>query len=258
LKYWYVVRSILIFITFYPLLLNANPITYFVIEHQAEPFQIINDKGQHRGIISDIITHVLQNSTASLIPKAYPFKRMLHMMEKEKDEHWLSYGSPAWESSSNVEVQNNRLSQHPLFNVSHLLLTETKTPFEFSNIEDLFGHTVITLKGFTYPGLDPYLASGQIKQIEVGSHNNALMALKAKRGLAFVAMKSRILYTLNTSEVKSDQYRFTDFSSVINAYPIHLAYSNGLSKELINLIENRILQLKQSGEIEVIIQRYQS
>ena len=257
MKYWHIFRTVLILSTLSPSLLYAHSVTYFVTEHQAEPLQIIDDTGQHLGIISDIVTSVLKGSTASAIPKAYPFKRMLHMMEKEKDGHWLSYGSPAWFNTSSVEVQNNRLSIHSLFDVSHLLLTETKAQFHFSRIEDLFGHTVITLKGFTYPGLDAYLASGQIAKIEVGSHKNALMALKARRGLAFVTMKNRALYTLKMSGKESHKYQFADFSSVIHSYPIHLAYSNGLPDDLNEMIESRILELKESGEIDAIIERYQ-
>ncbi|WP_394392648.1 substrate-binding periplasmic protein [Shewanella woodyi] len=237
--------------------LNAKPLTYFVIAHQAEPFQIVDDTGQHQGIISDIITSILRGSRTKVIHKTYPFKRMLFMMEKENQNHWISYGSPAWKHSDGVEIQNNRLSQHPLFYVSHQLITDKDTQLYFSKIEDLFGQTLITLKGFSYPGLDSYLIKGQIKHIQVGSHEHALKALKTGRGVAFVAMKNRALYTLKTLGLEIDEYAFIDFSSVISSYPIHLSYSEGLPEPLIQQIETKIVELNSSGKITDIIRRYQ-
>lgn len=240
---------------------RADEITYLVISNQAEPFQIVNHDAsqadsEHKGIISDIIYASLKESEVELTTLAYPFKRYILMMAPQKTPKWISYGSPAWQTVHGEEAQNKRLSKNTLFDVSHVLVMKNDSAFTVNRIDDLLGKTIITLKGFSYPGLDRYIKAGLVFKVEVNSHESALKAVETGRGIGFVAMKCRALYTISDTELSRDEFTLVDFAKVIAPYPIHLSFSDAVPEQLIEHVDQQILKLKQSHQIEKIIHSY--
>ncbi|WP_299789024.1 transporter substrate-binding domain-containing protein [uncultured Shewanella sp.] len=240
---------------------GADELTYLVISDQAEPFQIVDhDVSQadpeHKGIISDIIYASLKESEVKLTTLAYPFKRYILMMAPKQTPRWISYGSPAWLTAHGEEAQNKRLSKNKLFDVSHVLVTKKDSAFTVNRVNDLFGKTIITLKGFTYPGLDRYIKAGLVFKVEVNSHESALKAVETGRGIGFVAMKCRALYTINNTELDRNDFTLVDFAKVIAPYPIHISFSDAVPEQLIEQVDQKILKLKQSHRIDEIIRAY--
>jgi len=239
----------------------ADKLTYLVISHQAEPFQIVNQKVDqnvpvHQGIISDIVYASLKESDVEVTTLTYPFKRFILMMAPQHTPRWISYGSPAWLTTHGEEAQNRRLSKNKLFDVSHVLVTKKDSAFTVNRIDDLFGKTIITLKGFTYPGVDRYIKAGLIFKVEVSSHESALKAVETGRGIGFVAMKSRALYTIRDTELNRNDFTLVDFAKVIAPYPIHLSFSDAVPAQLIEQVDLQVLKLKQSHRIDEIMRLY--
>ncbi len=240
---------------------QADELTYLVISNQAEPFQIVSQKVNHtepvhQGIISDIVYASLKESEVEVTTLAYPFKRYILMMDPQHTPRWISYGSPAWQTIHGEEAQNKRLSKNKLFDVSHVLVTKDDSAFTVNRVDDLFGKTIITLKGFSYPGLDRYIKAGLIFKVEVNSHENALKAVETGRGIGFVAMKTRALYTINSAGLNRNKFTLVDFAKVIAPYPIYLSFSDAVSPKLIEQVDQQVLKLKQSHRIDEIIHSY--
>lgn len=240
---------------------QADELTYLVISNQAEPFQIVNHivnntEPLHQGIISDIVYASLKDSEVEITTLAYPFKRYILMMEPQHTPKWISYGSPAWQTIHGEEAQNKRLSKNKLFDVSHVLVTKNDSAFTVNKVDDLFGKTIITLKGFTYPGLDEYINAGLIFKVEVNSHESALKAVETDRGIGFVAMKTRALYTINSAGLNRNEFTLVDFAKVIAPYPIYLSFSDAVSPKLIEQVDQQVLKLKKSHRIDEIIHSY--
>ncbi len=240
---------------------QADELTYLVISNQAEPFQIVNHivnhtEPVHQGIISDIVYASLKDSEVEIITLAYPFKRYILMMEPQHTPRWISYGSPAWQTIHGEETQNKRLSKNTLFDVSHVLVTKSDLAFTVNRVDDLFGKTIITLKGFTYPGLDKYIDDGLIFKVEVNSHESALKAVETGRGIGFVAMKTRALYTIKDTKLNRTDFTLVDFAKVIAPYSVHLSFSDSVSPKLIEQVDQQVLKLKQNHRIDEIIHSY--
>ena len=234
---------------------QAQSLTYLAISAQAEPFQIIAQP--NKGIVTDILDQAVQKLDITLTEQAYPFMRYLRMMHKDHYPLWISYGSPAWQGDSEMNIQSRHLSKEKLFDVTHVLVVKADRNFNFYSIEALFGETVITLNGFNYPGLDEYFASGEINSLAVKSHESALKAIENSRGIAFIAMKTRALYTMNKAGLDRNKFKFVDFSSIIPPYPIHLSYSSTVNEKTKLSIDKAIAELKNSGKVDQIIKFYQ-
>lgn len=234
---------------------QAQRLTYLAISSQAEPFQIIAQP--NAGIVTDILAEAVQNLDITFTQRAYPFKRYLRMMHSDQYPLWISYGSPAWQGASELNLQSRHLSKETLFDVTHVLVVKADRNFNFDSIEALFGENVITLDGFHYPGLDEYFASGEINKLAVRSHENALTAIENNRGIAFVSMKIRVLYSINKAGLDRNKFKIIDFSSIVPPYPIHLSYSPTVDEKTKLSIDEAIAELKKSGKIDQIIKFYQ-
>ncbi|QFU22520.1 transporter substrate-binding domain-containing protein [Shewanella eurypsychrophilus] len=245
----------ILFIVLFTLPSSAQPLTYLSISSQAEPFQIIHKT--NKGIVTDILSQAVQDLDITLTEQAYPFMRYIRTMHAGKYPLWVSYGSPAWQDETEMAIQSRILSKEKLFDVSHVLVVKANRHFNLYSIEALFGETVIILNGFHYPGLDEYIETGQIKTVTVKSHESALKAVENSRGIAFIAMKTRALYTISQTDLERKNFKLIDFSSIIPPYPIHLSYSDTVNEEVKHKIDQAISRLKDSGEVDNIISFYQ-
>ncbi len=244
-----------IFAITYSACTQAQTLTYLSISSQAEPFQIIDQAD--KGIVTDILDLAVQDLDIALTEQAFPFMRYIRMMHTGNYPLWISYGSPAWQGGDEINIQSRHLSKEKLFDVSHVLVVKADRNLNLYSIEALFGKTVITLNGFSYPGLDEYFTSGEILKVEVKSHESALKAVENSRGVAFIAMKTRALYTIKHEGLDRNDFKFINFSTIIPPYPIHLSYSSGVDEETKLKIDNEISALKKTGQIQQILNFYQ-
>ncbi|WP_028772962.1 substrate-binding periplasmic protein [Shewanella waksmanii] len=253
-------RLVVFLLLFAPLSIAAKPLTYLVIAQQAEPFQIVHsqtDAIEYSGIITDIVNHLAKHYLKQQLRTEHaPFLRYIRSMNEKQMQPWISYGSPVWAQHQAVAIQNTHLVATPLFTVHHQLLTRSADPFHYQRIDDLFGETVILLKGYSYPGLQQYIDSGQIKAFAVNSHQSALNALLNNRGKGFVSMGIRSHYTIERYGFNKRLFAFNDFSDTIKPNNIHISHNEKMPQRLINQLNHGIINMHQEHKIAEIISRY--
>ncbi|NAZ47022.1 transporter substrate-binding domain-containing protein [Vibrio toranzoniae] len=231
---------------------SSEPIHYYIIASQAQPFQIETDDSSHRGMVSDIVKAVFDSSQYEINYHIYPFNRMIDKLNVRENPNWLTYGSPSWGN-----IQSVNLSEDPIYNVKHVLLSSGKKPFEFNTIDDLSGKAMVLLIGFEYPNLEPYIQQGKLNEIRVKDYAAAFRVLNRTPGdTVFVEMESRIKYNLNEQKLRIEDYQMQGFGSVINNYPIHLAFDPEMDPKLQSFINQRLGQMKDDGQLNEIVQSY--
>ncbi|WEM45331.1 transporter substrate-binding domain-containing protein (plasmid) [Photobacterium sp. DA100] len=230
---------------------HAETVNYYVIAKQAEPFQI-EDGNNHRGIVTDIVKTIFEESPYEIEYHTYPFNRMITLLEAGGESNWITYGSPSWGG-----VQAENLSDSPIYNVHHVLLSSNSTPFNFNTMQDLEDKVVVLLHGFDYPQLEPYIEKGDIEELRVKDYSAAFRVIDKLPGdTAFVEMESRIKYNLNKQNKNKDKFNMASFNSVIPDYPIYLAFDPKMDPELQKFINQRLSNLKSAGKIDSIVNKY--
>ena len=231
---------------------SSEPLHYYIIASQAQPFQIEEEGGAHKGMVTDIVEAVFQDSDYDINYHTYPFNRMISKLEARENDNWVTYGSPSWGN-----IQSENLSNIPIYNVKHSLLSSGKKPFEFNTIDDLEGKAVVLLLGFEYPNLDPYIAEGKLNEIRVKDYTAAFRVLNRTPGdTVFVEMESRIKYNLKDQNLDINDYQLQRFGSVISDYPIHLAFDPQMKPELQSFINQRLVEMRDNGQLDDIVGKY--
>ena len=230
---------------------NAETVNYYVIAKQAEPFQI-ESGNNHKGIVTDIVNAIFEQSHYNIQYHTYPFNRMITLLEAGEETNWITYGSPNWGG-----VQAKNLSDFPIYNVQHVLVSSNASPFNFNTMQDLEDKVVVLLHGFDYPELMPYITAGTIDELRVKDYSAAFRVINKIPGdTAFVEMKSRIKYNLKKQDQDKDKYIMQPFNAVIPDYPIHLAFDPKMDPELQTFINKRLNTLKSTGKMDSIVDKY--
>ena len=177
---------------------------------------------------------------------------MVSLLTSGGEPNWITYGSPGWGG-----VQAENLSDLPIYNVKHSLVSSSKKTFSFSGMEDLLDKVIVLLHGFDYPQLSPYINSGSVEEIRVKDYSAAFRVIdKIPGDTVFVEMESRVKYNFNQQGLDSSSYHMQSFSSIIPDYPIYLAFDPKMDKDVQNFINERLKTLKHSGEMDSIIKKY--
>ncbi|WP_372769892.1 substrate-binding periplasmic protein [Pseudoalteromonas sp.] len=225
----------------------AKEFTYYISDKSSIPLQMQDKKGQQTGIVTDVINH-LKIEGISFKQEVLPFKRMIKNMASS-EESWITYGSAAWPGP-----QSTSLSKTPIIKVKHVLLTLNSS--QFHDVEDLFGKTVVVIRGFDYPGLEPYFKNGLILGFEVKTHQQAIEAVLKGRAFAFPEMAFRLKYHLETSHVNLQSISLHSISDIIPDYAINLCFSHTFPAIKRSIIENRLSEMQQTGELNNILKKY--
>ncbi|MCW8328604.1 ABC transporter substrate-binding protein [Photobacterium sp. SDRW27] len=231
---------------------NSETINYYVIAKQASPFQIENGADQHSGIVTDIVKAIFKDSQYDIDYHTYPFNRMISLLEAGGKPNWITYGSPGWGS-----VQAENLSDTPIYNVKHVLVSSKKNAFDFNSMDDMSDRVVVLLHGFDYPQLLPFFQTGNVEELRVKDYSAAFRVIKKLPGdTAFVEMESRVKYNLSKQNQDIANYNIQPFNSVIPDYPIYLAFDPSMDKNVQAFINSRLKELKTSGQIDHIVKKY--
>lgn len=225
----------------------ANEFTYYISDKSSVPLQMQNNNGKQTGIVTDVVNH-LNIQGISFKQEILPFKRMIKSMASS-NEAWITYGSAAWPGP-----QSTSLSRTPIISVKHVLLT--KSAVHYNDIEDLFGKTIVVIRGFDYPGLEPYFKNGLILGFEVKTHKQAIEAVLKGRAFAFPEMAFRLNYHLNLSSINPQGVALHSFSDIIPDYAISLCFSESFPAAPRLKIENRLTEMQQSGELNTLLAKY--
>ncbi|MCF8777247.1 ABC transporter substrate-binding protein [Vibrio sp. IRLE0018] len=231
---------------------HSDEVNYYVIANQARPFQIEVD-GQHQeGIVTDIVKSIFAQSEHTVNYHTYPFNRMISILDAGGEQNWLTYGSPSW-----GKAQSENLSEEPIYTVKHTLVTSSQKPFSFQGIEDLKNKGVVLLMGFDYPQLTPYIEQGYLEEIRVKDYQAAFRVVSRTPGeTAFVEMTSRVNYNIRQLRLNPTHYSQQPFELVVPDYDIYLAFSPSMDSQLQAFINRRLKEIKQSGELQAIIDKY--
>lgn len=229
---------------------KALDISYLIVEGASAPLQIPEQTGvTGRGIITDLIAQIA-GEKIPLRHRSLPFKRVLdYMTDSSVEQHWLSYGSAAW-----TGPQSEHLARTTIIRVRHQFLTRTGT--QYQSIEDFFGERVILIYGFDYPGLQPYLDSGQLQATYVKDHQGAIRSLLNNRGIAFADMSIRHDYHLKAMQLDDKLLQRHDIADIIPDYDITLCFSENFPLVQRQYIESELSTLKTSGKLQQILARY--
>ncbi|MER0304188.1 substrate-binding periplasmic protein [Vibrio vulnificus] len=230
----------------------AQEVNYYVIANQARPFQIEQDGHGQKGIVTDIVRAIFSNSEHTLRFHTYPFNRMISILENGGEPNWITYGSPGW-----GKVQAENLSEEAIYTVKHTLVSSRKKPIAFNDISDLKNKGVVLLMGFDYPQLSPYIQDGVVKEIRVKDYQAAFRVVSRTPGdTAFVEMASRVNYNIQQLKLDPEQFALQPFEKIIPDYQIYLAFSPNMDATLQRFINQRLKEIKQSGELQRIVNKY--
>ncbi|WP_198599275.1 ABC transporter substrate-binding protein [Vibrio sp. 10N.261.55.A7] len=248
-------RSLLMLVLFSLVALpawSAMPVNYYVIASQAQPFQIEEQANEHRGIVTDIVRAIFESSEHEIIYHTYPFNRMISILEAGGEENWITYGSPNWGG-----VQAENLSELPIYTVKHSIVMSSDNPSHFVGMHSVSDKGIVLLRGFDYAEIQPYFDDGSVTEVRVKDYQAAFRVISKIPGeLAFVEMDSRVKYNLGKLGLNEEDFAIQSFSSVIKDYPIYLALSPTMDSDLQVYINQRLKQLKESGDLDKIISNY--
>ena len=82
------------------------------------------------------------------------------------------------------------------------------------------------------------------------------MVARTPGDTAFVEMSSRVKYNLDKLALNSRNYSIQGFSQVIPDYKIYLAFDKNMDPTLQSYINQRLEELKASGDLDNIISKY--
>ncbi|MDD1783150.1 amino acid ABC transporter [Enterovibrio sp. ZSDZ35] len=231
---------------------TAASIDYYVIQGQSEPLQIQEDGENHRGIVTDIVQKALKGSKYQLNIHTYPFNRMIAELAKNQQANWVTYGSPLW-----GDMQAANLSEYPILEVEHSILSGAKSEFDYQTTDDLEDKVAILLFGFDYPGLDKKIQSGDVSEIRVKNYDSALRVVDRLKGTGgFVEMDLRLQYHLKQLGFTREDYKLQKINNMIPNYQIHIAFSPGIDPEIKAYIDDRIKEMKDNNELQEIVANY--
>lgn len=243
-------KGCLLAVLLFPLFCSAGTVHYMVMEDQGRPFQIEDAGTAHSGIITDLVYEIFRDGPHSLVTHTFPYLRMRANMQSGEYPNWLRYGSPVW------GPLNDNLSDQAVVQAENILLVRKDSGIAFHTIQDLFGHQLILMRGFSYRELEPYLKAKQISDIRATSFATAYEMLNRGRGAAVSDVKIRMRYNAHWLGLVPEEYEVLDFSSVIPNYEIFLNMDPQMDPEIESFINQRLSVLKASGFVETLLLKY--
>lgn len=220
---------------------------YLAIGQSTAPMQF---SGEHevlgKGIITEIVQAIFQDSKHTLTPRLVPWPRQKQRILSNKYPYWIIYTIPEW-------IDFKAIFTEPVFSWKHVLVKEKLPEFKPLNAEK----KLILVHNYDYPGLTPWLAQNDIKSIAYApSPHSAIQMLSLHRGTMFVGEKGRVSYNLNKLELSPERFIFEDFSEVIHDSQVVFALSPNTPEDVVLEINQKIAALKDSGFIDRILDAY--
>lgn len=223
---------------------NVIDITYFISDKSSAPIQI---PSENSGIVTDVLKKI-DMPNVNLVYKTLPFKRMVLTLEQSKTP-WITYGSAQW-----PDARASDLSATPLMTVRHVLMTTSEERYD--SIVDILDRGIVLIRGFNYPGLIEYINKKPEKVFYVKTHEAAIKMVLKGRVAAFAGMDFRLKYHLNKLAIERETITLHDFSDIIPDYDVNLSFSNNFPKAYRDSIESQLFNLKKSGQLAAILQKY--
>lgn len=238
-------------------------ITYVTIEQSTEPIEINDESSKNKGIITDVVVKIFSKEEYRFEYQILPALRYRNEImsfthnKPNSIKHFVSFGAKKWYPKD----WNLIYSNEPLITLERSLMVSAQKNLKYTKLSDLFGKTIVIIRGFDYPELEKYINNnkGPIKELRVNSGYQAIDIVnkKDRDEIAFVDFKLRAQYQIKKKNIPLSNFNFYDLSDILKPTPIYLIFSNDFSKSELNHINEKISILIKSNEIEKILKKYQ-
>jgi ABC-type amino acid transport substrate-binding protein len=204
------------------------------------PYMYLTESGsEYRGVIPDILTQLKQLHDYQITYIDSFRKRTETFLYNGEIDGFLS--STPW-----LEYPDKLIHSLPI--VEHRSYLYSNQPFaDGLKLEDVSGVNVCARRGYTYPALTSYFASGKLRRVDSSSQLSMLNMVKINRCQMTVMHEFNALAILSSEEFLQHKiYRSPFPTDVVNL-------SIFLRPELVEakrLLDEIIIRTKSSGELE--------
>lgn len=215
-----------------------------------KPFSFEDEQGVPRGISVEVTQQALALSGLQAKFLFYPAKRLNVLLGRDHLD--LNYAdSPQWNDAAQGQ---QFVYSSPYFQLSEHLYFLAEHPARELALEQLPVLDIGIVRGYVYQSLDPLLEGGQLRRVETSDNEMLLELLRLKRVDAVAMVDELFEYLVATRQLDAADFvrgaQLSDAPLVIKLQQRHSGHLPALDRAL--------RQLRDSGEIERIRQRYLS
>jgi polar amino acid transport system substrate-binding protein len=207
------------------------------------PFYIIHPDQSVSGVLVDIMEKTLQRTGLSYQVAEYPTKRLYNNLGTGETDLFLGIKGPL-EYDKNVLYSDVAVSQ-----IQMRIYAKGKTPLPKTK-EDIKGHSIITIRGYSYGGLVNYFVdpSNNIAMTSTSEHRSSFLMLKNNRADYLINYKhpsETVLKDLKISELKYTNYYAANVHFIVSK-------ANPNALKIMAKLEQAYLELIELGQLEYI------
>lgn len=234
----------------FPLLAVATSQDTLIVsygDHNSAPYAVEQGEVLYSGIIKDIATEIADELDINISFFKTPRKRTERYLENET-VHLVIISNPAWLKNSNKLQWSETV-----FVEKDIIVTRADNTHIYQELADLKGMIIGTIRGFTYPNLQPYFDKEHFVRYDVSNLQVNFIRLELNRIDALVDADVAINYHLLKSE-KPKAYRVLPI--VVSEHNIQAALSPNAPVSLEDF-NKALIKLKEQGVIAAILKKYQ-
>jgi len=207
------------------------------------PYEYIeNDKPA--GILVNIVQTIFKRADQSLTLKFFPFKRALSLAKNGKIDGLFNF-------YKNSERLKSFDYSEPIINNSLVFFVRKDSILNYSKLSDLKGLTIGVMRGYTYgPGFDN---NPDFKREETNTHESNLKKLMIGRIDAYPCDKMVGIFSAMKEKVMGELKILPNPLKIMFG---HIGFTKGKHKDAIEKINKEIKAIKNSGEIDKLIDDY--
>ncbi|MDM8538513.1 transporter substrate-binding domain-containing protein [Desulfobacterales bacterium HSG17] len=200
-----------------------------------------DDNGKPAGLVNEITMKTLENANIKYKIKSYPPSRFYHELTEGRVHLFNGLSAiPAVKKS----CVSSEITLFPL--EMRVYWTGDKKPVKVK--EDLIGHSVVIVKGFTYKDWGAWIRSGKndIEFFDTYTHDSAFRMLKKGRGEYLLNYKY-----IDSKYIEKEQFKNLTAKTLFkwNCY-FNVQKNTPDAQELLKRIEASYLQLIEQGKLK--------
>jgi len=233
-------------LTTLPQLGYSDPVKYSVTNESWSPYWITTSN-KVSGILNDVMQQLDQRMSISLEADNPSTVKRAQTMFKVGGVQIECCVSKDWR---NLPAQSKiSLWSDTVMTVEEVLIFPVGKSFKFTNFDDLKGRNISTIRGYGYAGSDIFSRTDSI--------DNTSQILKVALGEAEAGIidRAELTYALKYNRILKERNIKLEIGPVINRSELKMRihFSN---PELLEPINIAILEMKQDGTVQNIIDRY--
>jgi polar amino acid transport system substrate-binding protein len=222
---------------------EERPLRFSVSESWAMPMIHIEHGQATGGVLYDLQQRLAEKVGRRAEMLVRPRLRIQQMLERGEIDV-RCYVNPAWLSESHHQY----IWSVPFMVQRDLLVGRSQQQVQVNRMQ---GETIGTVLGFTYPGLDPLFASGQLQRDDARTQELALAKLQARR-YDYAISNELTLQWFNRQQPAGDKLQPLQ---EVAADLVACIVRDEPDVPTMALLR-ALVQMKQAGEFEQILARY--